>query len=104
MTAELRSVSSGAALPPGYSIREAAPADLGILLGQRERIFRDVGFDDASAAAAVTLSATYFARALADGSYKGWLVVDEAGAVVAGGGIALAPCAPSPRNPSELRP
>ena len=44
-----------------------------------------------------------FARALGEGSYRGWLAQDHDGRVVAGGGIILLPYHSSPRDPSPQR-
>src|SRR2546428_10413347 len=44
-----------------------------------------------------------FARALGDGSYRGWLAREHDGRVVAGGGIIMLPYHSSPRDPSPQR-
>src|SRR5438093_12356059 len=63
-------------------------------MGNRERV--DLDAMDAS-------SRPLFARALGEGSYRGWLAQEHDGRVVAGGGIIMLPYHSSPRDPSPQR-
>jgi GNAT superfamily N-acetyltransferase len=87
-----------------FTIREATPADLEIILHHRHRMFVDMGYaDDAAMTIAQQHSHSYFARALNAGTYRGWLAVDASGRVIGGGGIVLSEKPSHPRHPSLLR-
>jgi len=65
-------------------------------------MFRDMGTVDARLLNDVTSTAeTYFRPALADGSYRAWLMENEDGVVVGGGGLVIAawPGYPGERQP-----
>jgi GNAT superfamily N-acetyltransferase len=97
-------MSSNNALPTGWSIREAGVADLPIVLQHRDKMFREMGFSDPAALkTAAALATEFFARDLADGNYRGWFVVDQTGAVAAGGGVVLLRYHANPRDPFERR-
>ncbi len=67
-------------------------------------MFEDMGYRDARALDAMQAAAgPFLADGLADGSYHGFLVEDGQGHVVAGGGVALVPFQPHPRDPSSRR-
>ena len=86
------------------AIREAVAADLDVIMHHRRRMFADMGENDPAALDAMEAgSRPIFARGLADGSYRGWLAVDETGRVVAGGGVILWPYHSSPRAPEPRR-
>ena len=59
--------------------------------------------DDTLAAMEVT-SEPFFAKGLKDGSYRAWLIENESGQVVAGGGIVLLDHHSSPSHPQPKRP
>lgn len=88
----------------GYRLRRAQAADLARVLRHRRRMFEDMGYRDLAALDAMQAAAEPFlAQGLADGSYQGWLVDDAGGQVVAGGGVALVPFQPHPRDPTSRR-
>lgn len=87
-----------------YRLRRASEADLAAVLRHRRRMFEDMGYRNAPALDVMERAAEPFlAAGLADGSYQGWLFEDGAGRVVAGGGIALLPFQPHPRDPTSRR-
>ncbi len=86
------------------TIREATPADLDVVMRHRRSMFADMGNRERAALDAMDASSRpLFARALGDGSYRGWLVQEHDGRVVAGGGIIMLPYHSSPRDPSPQR-
>lgn len=89
---------------PDYVVRRATPADLALVLHHRRRMFEDMGYRDLAQLDAMQAAAgPFLGGGLADGSYEGWLVEDAGGRVVAGGGIALVPFQPHPRDPGSRR-
>jgi GNAT superfamily N-acetyltransferase len=86
------------------TIREATPAALDVVMHHRRSMFADMGNRERAALDAMEASSRpLFARALADGAYRGWLVQEDGGRVVAGGGIIMLPYHSSPRDPSPQR-
>jgi GNAT superfamily N-acetyltransferase len=86
----------------GYRIRLATPDDHAVVLYQRRRMFEDMGEGDVVALERMAAaSAPLIADGLRDGTYRGWLV-EQDGAVVAGGGIIGLAFQASPRD-SEAR-
>jgi GNAT superfamily N-acetyltransferase len=82
-----------------FTIREATRSEVGIVLHHRRAMFRDMGqgtFDELTRMAEA--AEPVLARALDDGSYRHWLVVDASGRVVGGGGVLLCPW---PANPKD---
>jgi len=72
-------------------IREAGPSDIPEILRQRRGMYVDMGDTDAQPLdAMVSLSAGYLAKAMADGSFRAWLVCAERG-VVGGGALIISP-------------
>ncbi len=95
-----------------YVVRRATGADLAVIVRHRRRMFEDMGQGAASdpsyrdpAALDAMQAATepFLAAGLRDGSYQGFLVEDERGDVVAGGGVAMLPFQPQPRDPTPRR-
>lgn len=85
------------------TIREATLADLDVVMHHRRSMFADMGSGDREALDAMeATSRPLFARGLGDGTYWGWLA-EEAGRVVAGGGIIMLPYHSSPRDPKPRR-
>jgi GNAT superfamily N-acetyltransferase len=79
------------------------PADIEVVMHHRRSMFADMGSGDREALDGMeATSRPLFARALVDGSYRGWLA-EEAGRVVAGGGIIVLPYHSSPRDPRPRR-
>ena len=82
---------------PEFRVRRAAVADAPILARHRCEMWlamhdlRPEGYD-----AMYRQCVRYFGEAVVDQSYQGWLVTDEAGKVVAGGGLLLRRIAPFP--------
>ncbi len=81
-----------------YHIREDRPSDLPTILHHRRQMFLDMGYTDTAALDAMQeTTGRLLARSLADGSYRGWFI-EEAGRVVAGGGVFLADWLSHPRS------
>lgn len=75
----------------GITIREATTADIPEILRQRRRMYEDMHYSDTHAVAAMTsLTATYLAKAMPEGTFRAWLACagDRA---VAGGAIVISP-------------
>ena len=67
-------------------------------------MFEDMGFTDGDALDRMhAISTPLLQRALEDGSYRGWLLESEEGAVVAGGGVLFLPFQPHPMDPRPTR-
>lgn len=91
--------------PSNLRIREATLADLPIVLRHRRRMFNEMGERDQERLdLAMSLSESFFAQGLADGTYRSWFMIDDSGAVVAGAGLVLLHYHPGPRDPKERRP
>ena len=75
----------------GIAIRPATPDDTPILLRHRRLMWWDMGRRDEAMLAVMEQAAReYFATALHDGSYRGFLAVNE-DTVVGGAGIVVSP-------------
>jgi GNAT superfamily N-acetyltransferase len=86
------------------SVREATSADLDVVMHHRRSMFVDMGNREHTALDAMGASSRpLFARALAEGTYRGWLAQDSDGRVVAGGGIIMLPYHSSPLDPNPRR-
>ena len=86
-------------------LREAGPGDVETVVHHRRAMFEDMGYEDAAVLDAVDHSGRpFFAQALKEGSYRGWFAENQAGQVVAGGGILLLPWPSHPRDPQTRRP
>ncbi|MBX3027318.1 GNAT family N-acetyltransferase [bacterium] len=82
--------------PPVYRLREATVADAAVVAHHRVAMFRDMNaLGAADGAMLETASRRHLAAALADGSYRGW-VLEDADGVVAGGGLMLRSLLPRP--------
>jgi GNAT superfamily N-acetyltransferase len=79
-----------------YTIRPATLPDAAIIAEHRVGMFRDMGEIPTKALATQLLaeSTTALTTWLHDGSYVGWLAVDDSGAVVAGAGVHIKPQLP----------
>jgi GNAT superfamily N-acetyltransferase len=87
-----------------FQIREATAADIKIVMHHRRTMFCDMGYgDEAALAAMAQTSKPYFLRGLENGSYRGWLIEDEAGKVIAGGGVIITDYHSSPMDPLPKR-
>lgn len=75
---------------PGISIREATAADIPALIHHRRMMWWDMGRRDEAALQVMEAAAReYFPAAIADGTYRGFLAVNESGDAVGGGGIVV---------------
>lgn len=82
-----------------FTIREAAPSEVALVMHHRRAMFRDMGQGTAEELDRMVEAARpLLARALGDGSYHHWLAVDTSGRVVGGGGVLLCPW---PANPKD---
>ncbi|HET7206427.1 MAG TPA: GNAT family N-acetyltransferase [Terriglobales bacterium] len=71
-------------------IRAAVPADIPILVRHRRMMWWDMGRRDEAALALMEEAASmYFATAVPEGSYRGFLAVSGTGEVIGGGGIVI---------------
>jgi GNAT superfamily N-acetyltransferase len=83
----------------GHVLRAATPADAAAIARHRVSMFRDMGMLDGRDAAALETGAlAHLTTALADGTYRGWLIEYD-GVVVAGAGVILRPLLPRPESP-----
>jgi GNAT superfamily N-acetyltransferase len=84
---------------PNLRIREATPADIPEILRQRCAMYEDMDYKDAAALSAmVSVTTSYIAKALAEGSFRSWLASVE-NRTVAGGAIIISPW---PAHPYDL--
>jgi GNAT superfamily N-acetyltransferase len=79
-----------------YTIRAATIDDADVLVRHRIGMFTDMGVP-LDAAALDRAFRTWLADLMPPGTYRAWLVEDDAGAIVAGGGITILPWPPGPR-------
>jgi len=76
----------------GIWIRTATSADIPVLLHHRLSMWWDMGRRDEAVLEQMKIAARkYFSSAVPDGSYQGFLAVNESGEVVGGGGIVISP-------------
>ena len=81
-------------------IRPATVADSPIILHHRRAMFEDMGDGTPAERDAMEASSgPWLSKALADGSYRGWLA-EAAGRVIAGGGVLIYPF---PSRPADMR-
>jgi GNAT superfamily N-acetyltransferase len=78
-----------------YTIRPATLTDIPAIVRHREQMFRDMGIPARFDEMAVAVE-RWLRHALVDGTYRGWMTVDEDGAVVAGSGLIVIPWPPGP--------
>lgn len=83
-----------------YTIRPATLADIQIIVHHRHAMFAEMELNGDYVAMDVRF-ALWLHHALTEQHYFGWLVETETGEVVAGGGVALLPRAPSPPDLNE---
>lgn len=83
----------------GYTLRRAAAADAGELARHRAEMFRDMGeLSDDLYDTLIEASRAYFAKAIADGRYVGWVAElrEPRGEIVGGAGLQLRELLPRP--------
>ncbi len=74
------------------SIRAATPADIPTLLRHRRMMWWDMGRHDEAVLDLMDSAASeYFATAVLDGSYRGFLALDRTSNAIGGGGIVISP-------------
>jgi GNAT superfamily N-acetyltransferase len=92
------------AMQSDITIREAASSELAIILHHRRSMFRDMGEGTVEELNRMIEVATpWLERAIADGSYRHWLVVDGSGRVAGGGGVLICPWPANPKDPCTER-
>ena len=90
--------------PSDLHFRAATPADCGVILRHRRRMFEDMKEGSAQDLdRMVEATAPWIEHALGDGSYRGWLAETGAGAVVAGAGVLVSSWPAGPRDPRTRR-
>jgi GNAT superfamily N-acetyltransferase len=82
---------------PQYHIRAATLEDSDVLVRHRIGMFTDMGVP-LDAPALDRAFRAWLAELMPAGTYRAWLVEDDAGATVAGGGITILPWPPGPRS------
>ncbi|MGB9233273.1 MAG: GNAT family N-acetyltransferase [Terriglobales bacterium] len=88
----------------GITIREAKPEDLETILRHRRLMFRDMNEGTPEELdRMVEVARPWLKKALADGSYRHWLAIDDAGRVAGGGGVLLSPWPANPHDPCAER-
>ena len=86
-----------------FSIREATTTDVDILVHHRLGMYLGMGTDPVEVSRLEQPSREYFARAVREGDYRGWLAQTADGRVVSGGGIVISPWPSNPRDPYPRR-
>ena len=82
-----------------HHLRPATVDDLECILHHRRSMFADMNEgSEADRDAMIAVARPFIAAGLVDGSYRGWLI-EIAGDVVAGGGVAIVPYQPTPLDP-----
>ena len=77
------------------TLRLATPADAATIARHRTRMFLEMrGWPDEAGADLLAALRDVLPPMLADGTYRGWFVVDGAGAIVAGAGVQVRPLLP----------
>ena len=86
------------------TFRTATPDDCAVILHHRRSMFEDMKEGSAQDLHQM-LDATrsWLERALADGSYRGWLAAIAGGRVAAGGGVLISSWPAGPRDPRTRR-
>lgn len=86
-------------VPFNPTIRAASVTDIPEILRQRRRMYEDMHYNDPPALDAMVSHASgYLATAMADGSFRAWLVSD-ADRAIAGGAVVISPW---PAHPYDL--
>jgi GNAT superfamily N-acetyltransferase len=84
--------------------RPATSEDCAMILHQRRSMFEDMKEGSAEDLDRMIDATTpWLARALADGSYRGWLAEDPNGKVMGGGGMLISSWPAGPRDPITQR-
>jgi ribosomal protein S18 acetylase RimI-like enzyme len=87
-----------------YGIRRATADDMPIIIFHRCAMFEDMGIRDRVALDAMNAAfADWVKSKIERGDYRGWFVIDDRCAVLAGVGLWLQENLPSPRDSSNRR-
>jgi ribosomal protein S18 acetylase RimI-like enzyme len=87
-----------------YRVRRATVADAAEILVHRREMFRDMGFTDPDRLRIMAeTSLPHLQSALEEDRYRGWMVEDADGQVVAGGGLHLSELLSHPNTPGDVR-
>ena len=81
-----------------YRLRVASAADQDVLVHHRVAMFQDMGIHFDADAVGEEYRAWLLPQ-LRAGDYRAWVVEDDSGGVVAGGGLSILPWPPGPRYP-----
>src|SRR5207249_4217659 len=85
-------------------IREATIADLDVIMHHRRQMFIEMGYaNDERMNTSQQNSREFFATALTDRTYRAWLVEDNTGKIIAGGGIVITVRPSHPKHPGLRR-
>jgi GNAT superfamily N-acetyltransferase len=91
-------------MPGEFTIREVVPSEAAIILHHRRSMFRDMGEGTIEELdGMVKVAGPWLDRALADGSYRHWVALDNSGRIVGGGGVLLCPWPANPKDPCTQR-
>jgi GNAT superfamily N-acetyltransferase len=80
-----------------YNIREATLADSDALVHHRIAMFTDMGMP-LDAVALDSAFRAWLAETMTTGTYRAWVVEEDRGAIVGGGGMTILPWPPGPRD------
>lgn len=81
------------------TVRQATVDDISDLVRLRRMMFESMGFDDpAKLDAGDAAAASYFAQAIPDGEFRGWLAITPAGEAVSTIGLVIDQHPPGPGN------
>jgi GNAT superfamily N-acetyltransferase len=83
-----------------YRVRAATLDDLDVLVAHRIAMFTDMNVE-VDADMLRTVFARWLGETMPAGVYRAWLVEDEDGKIVAGGGATIIPWPPGPQYPGE---
>ncbi len=82
-------------------VRMAVPADIEVIVRHRRRMFEEMGFTDAARNDEMDSRVrAQLLETVPAGTYRGWLVEDRSGAVIAGAGLGVVRLPGKPFNPS----
>jgi ribosomal protein S18 acetylase RimI-like enzyme len=78
-------------------IRNARPEDAPVIAEQRTRMFLEMGrVTEAGVPQLLRVSTSYLSEALANETYRGWLMESADGKIIGGAGLLLRPLMPRP--------
>jgi len=74
---------------PDFEIRVATRADIPTLIRHRRMMWLDMGHDESGLKWLDDAGREYFTSAVPDGSYRGFVAVNDNGEIIGGGGIVI---------------